>query len=64
MASLSYAPQRAEISRRLIAAIFLPLFAVNMALLAAVGTTCDSCRPARIGVSHCAAEQPQCSPRR
>lgn len=64
MTSLSYAPQRAEISRRLIAAILLPLFAVNMVVLTALGAACHSCKPDAVKISQCAPERPACSPRR
>jgi len=43
--------RRAELSRRLIAAIFVPLFAANLVLLAAVGTACHSCKPKAASVS-------------
>ena len=49
--------------RTLLAAVFLPLFALNLALLAAVGSTCNSCKPKRVSVSQCAAEQQECSAR-
>ena len=48
--------------RKLLAALFVPLFAANLALLLAIGSTCASCKADPVRASACESSKPGCAP--